>query len=268
MIRCLAAALLLANPMQMCMGDGIVDNGSVIERRLSGTKRPHKRHNVDSQRSLVRNPNDRQTDAWKMIDNFEAYKTDRIFGSGVPSDSRKTFSSYHYIVLPIYWKGKTLEHLEMSSIERVLEKTVENYSSQSFGKFNLTYELLPQTEFTLSWPSYGQARSAATALIKDLKSYEISVDYDGILFIYPPQGEGGNFCCDVGAADVGGTFATVGFSPDLQYMYQITRHELGHNFGHLHHVHNHYDYRNSRPNPSSIKDGFDMVSSTFVFYFN
>lgn len=31
-------------------------------------------------------------------------------------------------------------------------------------------------------------------------------------------------------------------------------------FGHPHHMHNHYNYRNSRPYPPSITDGFDMMS--------
>ncbi len=243
--------------------DRIFDQDSNIEKNFTLDERPRKRsrnlNNYEGRRSLVVNPSDRQKLVWDQDDYFEDYKTYRSFGSTI--DGRKTLSSAHYVVLPIYWKGKTWEHFDMEHIKTVMDKTVENYYMQSFGRFDLTYELMEQTEFTLSWSAYFQARNAAIDLIRQKKSYELSVDYDGIMMFFPPQGGSGTFCCIGGLGDVGGSFASAGYETNTNQLYRITRHEIGHNLGHLHHVHNDYKYRSTRPDPSNTKDGFDMVSS-------
>jgi hypothetical protein len=86
--------------------------------------------------------------------------------------------------------------------------------------------------------------------------YTKDVDYDGIIVIYNTLGGDGDFCCSGGKAYLGGSLASVSYDPS----WSIIRHEIGHNFGHEHHMHNHYKYRDSRPNRPALTDGFDMMS--------
>lgn len=153
--------------------------------------------------------------------------------------------------------------MDPSVIESTVKSTAENYSSQSWGKLEMTYEILPQQEFTLNWSEkIGQANGAAQQMLRN-QGYYKDYDYDGILFIYNKLGGDGDFCCNGGKAYIAGKFATVAYVPS--YIYRVTRHEIGHNFGHYHHVMNHYDYRDTRPYPSFRTDGFDFMSGGNVY---
>lgn len=86
----------------------------------------------------------------------------------------------------------------------------------------------------------------------------MQVDFDGIMLVYHTS-QSGPFSGGGGWAGVNGFFVWMSFETD----FAVTRHEVGHNFGHPHHMSNSYGYRNSRPDlPSPPYDGFDMVRET------
>jgi len=174
------------------------------------------------------------------------------------SNGRKTFSKYHYKVVPIFWNGKTWfsQTMDINSINNSMQMAVDNYSSQSWNKLDLSFEVVPQTEHILSSAdSVGHIRWGVKDILSKL-GYTKDVDYDGIIVIYNTLGGDGDFCCSGGKAYLGGSLATVSYDPS----WGIIRHEIGHNFGHEHHMHNHYKYRDSRPNRPALTDGFDMMS--------
>ena len=258
-IQIFVAAVLLLNLPQVCSHGERLDNDIVFNRLVSDKKKTETKRAAHQSRSLIRNPEDRQADAWNLINTFESYKKDSVYELA-GSDGRKIFSSFHYIVLPIYWNGKTWDHMDMENISTMLDMTVQNFASQSFGKLDLTYELLPQTELPVSSTnSLTQAMRYSETIIKNMTDYDKGTDYDGIMVVYHPLGGSGDLCCRAGKAFVGGSFMVVSYT-DIDTMYRLTRHEVGHNFGHLHHPHNHYNYRDSRPYPANMMDGFDFMS--------
>ena len=153
--------------------------------------------------------------------------------------------------------------MNMAGIEEALKSAANNYASQSFGRFQLTYELLEQKTFSISSSTrVAHANQVAQAFLKNL-GYTRDSNYDGILFIYNTLGGSGDFCCRGGKAFISGKFASVSYDTNTSTLYRVIRHEIGHNFGHYHHMHNHYNYRNSRPEKAFVTDGFDMVSTIY-----
>ena len=142
------------------------------------------------------------------------------------SNNRKTFSSFHYMVVPIYWNGKTGESEAMDKIALFsnMDKAVNNLMAGSWGKLKLTYNIVEQTEHILASASaVNQASWGAEDILNKL-GYTKNVHYDGIILIYNTLGGNGSFCCNGGKANLGGTFATVSYSTSN---WTIIRHEIG-----------------------------------------
>lgn len=177
-----------------------------------------------SRQSSTRYPLDRQSDVWSKLGTFESFKTDdRLFSSA--SNGRKTLSKLHYMVLPLYWNGQmwASQTMDMNAINTAMEQTVNQYNSQSWNKFSLTYTLIPQTEHPLSSATrIFQTYSGARNVLQNM-GYTQHVDYDGIIIIYNKKGSA-DFCCTGGKALLGGLLATVSYSPSMG----LLRHEIGH----------------------------------------
>jgi len=176
-------------------------------------------------RSLARDPMDRQADVWETIGTLESYKTvSRIF-STASSDGKKTFSTYHYKVLPIYWNGKTSDvwDMDLEIIRSQVQMAVENHSSQSWGKLKVTFEVVPQTEHVLAWAGrLGHAIAGAENILSSM-GYTKREDYDGIIMVYHGLGGSGDYCCSGGKAFLGGVFGAVSYESS----WRVLRHEMG-----------------------------------------
>ena len=138
-----------------------------------------------------------------------------------------------------------------------MAETVQYFSDMSFGKMEITYEILDQTVLKVSSanPSYTWTKKQCENHLSG-SGYRKGVDFDGIILIYPiPQS--GNLKDSGGLGLINGDFIWI--SSD-SLMYKVFRHEIGHNFGHDHHGRNTYWYRTTRPESSGVTDGFDMVS--------
>jgi hypothetical protein len=144
----------------------------------------------------------------------------------VYSNNRKTFSSFHYMVVPIYWNGQTgeSERMDKTALFSNMDKAVNNLMAGSWGKLKLTYNIVEQTEHILASASaVNQASWGAEDILTKL-GYTKNVHYDGIILIYNTLGGNGSFCCNGGKANLGGTFATVSYSTSN---WTIIRHEIG-----------------------------------------
>ena len=142
------------------------------------------------------------------------------------SNNRKTFSSFHYMVVPIYWNGKTgeSETMDKTALFSNMGKAVNNLMAGSWGKLKLTYNIVEQTEHILASASaVNQASWGAEDILTKL-GYTKNVHYDGIILIFNTLGGNGDFCCNGGKANLGGTFATVSYSTSN---WTIIRHEIG-----------------------------------------
>jgi len=142
------------------------------------------------------------------------------------SNNRKTFSSFHYMVVPIYWNGKTgeSEAMDKTALFSNMDKAVNNLMAGSWGKLKLTYNIVEQTEHILASASaVNQASWGAEDILTKL-GYTKNVHYDGIILIFNTLGGNGSFCCNGGKANLGGTFATVSYSTSN---WTIIRHEIG-----------------------------------------
>jgi len=96
---------------------------------------------------------------------------------------------------------------------------------------DVTFQILPQTVFTVSRasPNFGDTADAAKAIIDSL-GYVEDEDYNGINLVYFTA-QAGSFSGGGGWANVNGRFMWMSYSLGLA----VTRHEIGHNFGHPHH---------------------------------
>ena len=138
-----------------------------------------------------------------------------------------------------------------------MAQAVQYYSDMSFGKMEITYEILDQTVLKVSSasPTFIWTKKQCEKHLTS-SGYRKGVDFDGVILIYPiPQG--GDLKHSGGHGFTNGDFIWISTT---SLLYKVFRHEIGHNFGHDHHGRNTYWYRTTRPGSSGVTDGFDMVS--------
>mmetsp|Transcript_18375 Transcript_18375/g.22495 ORF Transcript_18375/g.22495 Transcript_18375/m.22495 type:complete len:983 (-) Transcript_18375:152-3100(-) len=198
----------------------------------------------------------RQRKVWEMIETMDSYKKAPIYSRDSVSN-KPTDSSFHYLVLPSWWSHQNsgLQSLTMSKtkINNIMDKTADYYSDMSFGKLSLTYEVLNQNKIQSTKNIYEAQRLVKSYI--DSKGYVKNVDYDGIIFLFWESSS----ALDWGGAkgQINGHFIWISYA-DLSY--KVVRHEIGHNFGHDHHLRRHYSYRQTRPDLGYYADGLDMLS--------
>lgn len=125
----------------------------------------------------------------------------------------------------------------------------------------MTYEILAQqtlTGISSQNPGLGNTATAARQLVSS-QGLTAGVNFDGIMLVYF-QPSGGDLASVPGHAYINDDFVWMAYD-DINY--KAMRQELGHNFGHEHHLSNSYFYRLTKPDlPTSfsVLDGFDMMS--------
>lgn len=210
-------------------------------------------------------PIDRLKRVWDAINSMDSYKTSTSYQNGV---TRPTLTSIHYFILPIWWSNESPSDpsltMDTSQISSVMDENYWYYHDMSWGKCQVTYTILAQTQIDVSneTPGFDDTQRATRDHIDSL-GYEQFVDYDGIIMLHnvpqnPPLGLGG-------WGDVNGLFMWMSHTPEYPMDYYVTRHEAGHNFGHDHHLSNSYEYRFNRPvlkegEGGMPYDGYDMMS--------
>ncbi len=158
---------------------------------------------------------------WSIINAMDEYKTGRIF---TQQGGKKTFTSFHYLVLPIWWKDEWVPATGQWQMVQALNGAIDDYTKQSFNKFSLTYEILPQWRSTVSkydtrW--FG-AKNACFNHVAN-QGYVQGRDYDGIIMIHNSASSGIFVRESAGLATMNGDFATMATEVD----WKVTRHEIG-----------------------------------------
>ncbi len=164
----------------------------------------------------------RSNNVWNIISNMDEYKTGRIF---TQNQGKATFSSFHFLVLPIWWNDETNNKVtEVHDIKSVLDGAVDDFTKQSFKKFRLTYEILPQWRINISKfnPRWFGTKNACFSHVAS-RGYVQGIDFDGIIMIHNEAASGIFDHSGGGLATVNGDFATMATSLD----WRITRHEIG-----------------------------------------
>jgi len=202
--------------------------------------------------------------------NYGVYTNDEL--SNTP-----TLTKFHYMILPIWWSDINTSDptflMDAQSINPTLEQVKLYYEQMSFGLFELDWTILDQAVLPVAStnPSFDETENSARSLLNS-KGFVDGTDFDGIMLLYFTS-QSGPFSGAGGWGGVNENFLWMSYnSADSSPIdYYVTRHEVGHNFGHPHHHSNKYWYREYRPyNPEDVGgdanlannyyDGFDMMS--------
>jgi len=150
-------------------------------------------------------------------------------------NGKPTLKTFKYLVLPIWWSDEDSSDssLTMSPthIQDIYNQNKQYYDDMSWGKMDVTFQVLPQTVFTISSasPTFDATYDAAKAIVDSL-GYVEDEDFNGINLVYFTA-KTGVFSGAGGWAEVNGRFMWMSYELALD----VTRHEIGHNFGHPHH---------------------------------
>lgn len=194
---------------------------------------------------------------WDIFENRDFSKDAPLFTT---DGTTLTLSRFKYLVLPIWWSDEPencpATNQDPSSIAPIMNKNIEYYHQMSWNKFDLSYEILPQQKFTVSSenPGFGETEDAAFDLLETLGYEQGDGSFDGVILTYS-LAQNGPFSGGGGWGNVNGPFTWMSYSID----FSVTRHEIGHNFGHPHHR-SMLGYRKDTSCECDYYDGFDMMS--------
>ena len=168
--------------------------------------------------------------------------------------NNKTLTNFHYLVLPIWWSNEDENdpNLAMNVSVSILEETKTFFDEMSWGKFTMSWDILPQQKFSVSNvnPDFDETKNAAFAILEGLGRVRGDGSFDGVMLIHS-RAQNGPLDTGGGWASVNGIFVWMTYN----LKYKVVRHEVGHNFGHPHHQSMlGYRYDEDR------WDGFDMMS--------
>mmetsp|Transcript_35236 Transcript_35236/g.81539 ORF Transcript_35236/g.81539 Transcript_35236/m.81539 type:complete len:648 (+) Transcript_35236:57-2000(+) len=190
---------------------------------------------------------------WDLFAKIDDGKTNsRIYKTG--PDGRPRLEKFKYIILPIWWSDMNVNdpvlRMDPAICAAIIDRNIEYYRRMSFDSIELSYQVLPQTRFPISGaePKFGDTQEAATAIV-DATGYA----YDGIILNYH-LARAGPFDGHGGWGNVNGPFMWQSY----KFTYYVTRHEIGHNFGHPHHE-SMRGYRECEKE-CALYDEFDMMS--------
>ena len=145
-------------------------------------------------------------------------------------------------------------NMDLGVIQEGMNEAKNYYSAMSWGKFGISYEILNQYLLSIS------SQKPNMYVLKDeVMSYVKSRNksYDGVIVIYHTPNDGPLRNSIYGTTNEDPGFIWLKYNTvDLGSI----RHEMGHNFGHYHHVVNTYDYRETNKYTWNPMDHFDMVS--------
>jgi len=200
----------------------------------------------------VMTPNRRKF--WENFKKIDDWKDSSIYESG--PDGRPVLSKFKYIVLPIWWSDEDEndpnKKMDLSAIRNIMDLNNDYYDKMSFDSINVSYQILDQTKFTISSenPNFENTQTAAKEIVN-----QSGVSYDGIILVSHPSQDGDFDGRYLGLANLNGPYNWMSY----RLSFRATRHEIGHNFGHNHHI-SMRGYRKCGLEECDLYDGFDMMS--------
>lgn len=132
---------------------------------------------------------ERSSNVWNIINTMDTYKNGRIFSAD--GNGRPTFTSYHYLVLPIWWSEEYSTSIDVDEMMEALDGAIANHYNQNWGKLEITYEILSQhrldqSKYNPRW--YGTYLSAQRAVTN--QGFIKGEDFDGIMMIHNAAASG------------------------------------------------------------------------------
>lgn len=135
-----------------------------------------------------------------------------------------TLASFHYLVLPMWYQDESpQEPYDKTVVESTLDETVQYYTDMSWGKHQLSFELLPQVQLNLTIvnPTLNEAKAEARAHVESLGRV-LGADHDGVVLLYA-RANSGDMANGGGWGSVNGGFTWM----SLPTGFRVTRHEVG-----------------------------------------
>jgi hypothetical protein len=213
------------------------------------------RSTVSQTKVLAKTGRDKFFEIFSM---FESYKKDRAVWT-TSKQGRWTLSKMKYLICPVWFADEIDKPANVALMDAVMQETNDYYKRMSWNQHEVTWEFLPDLKLVNLTTKNNATRNQATyegiQYINTLgKQY--SITHTALLIAYNPTPTGHfSFRGGVGSINYNTTWMSMPFD------YSVTRHELGHNYGHPHHYAYSYDWRIARGYNSSVMDGYDMMSN-------
>lgn len=194
---------------------------------------------------------------FEVFSQFESFKHDSaVWGS--TENGRRTLSKMRYLILPIWFNDEAQTPADTSKIITVMEQTKAFYSDMSWNRHEISWSILNQVRLDISRtnPTLTAVSDAAQQHILTL-GMKYPDTHTGIIITYNVAAAG-DLSFSGGWGAINGNVTWMSMPPS----YSVTRHEVGHNYGHPHHGSNTYNWRIGRGFTTTINtpDGFDMMS--------
>ena len=145
------------------------------------------------------------------------------------NNDRPTLTKVRYLVQPTWWRNLDQNDpsllMDVNAIDSAMSEAAQYYLDMSWGKMEITYEILPQRKLDItSWKPklYGVKRAVENAVAN--QGYVEGVDYDAIIFLYHPARRGDLKDSTGAKGQTNGNFIWAGVD---SISYKIFRHEIG-----------------------------------------
>ena len=212
--------------------------------------------------SLVVTKSSRDT-FFDIFSNIERFKSDQALWKNT-QNGRRTLTDMKYVICPIWLADEANVPANVTSMNSVMQQNKEFYGRMSWNQHEVTWDFLDDVKLvnhsSINDPTLDQVADACKDYMTNVRGKKYPDTHTGLIVAYKPtksgelSGRGG-----VGVINYNFTWMS------LEFGYKVTRHELGHNYGHPHHFAYSYGWRFSRGFSTDVIDGYDMMSGGKYF---
>ena len=222
----------------------VENNPSLVDRATPST-------------SLVVTKSSRDT-FFDIFTKFETYKADQALWTN-EQNGRRTLAKMKYVICPIWLSDETNEPANVASMITVMQKNKEFYNRMSWNQHEVTWEFIDDLKLvnysSSNDPTRGKVADACIDYMTNVRGKTYPDTHTGLIVAYNPTKSGDlSWYGGVAVLNYNITWMSLGFN------FEVTRHELGHNYGHPHHSAYSYGWRFLRGFSSDTFDGYDMMS--------
>jgi hypothetical protein len=194
---------------------------------------------------------------YEIFSKFESYKTDRALWT-TTQQGRRTLTKMKYLICPVWFADEVEKPADITLMGSIMQRNKEFYERMSWNQHEVTWEFVPDLKFvnltTTNNPTRDQGSKECLQYINTLgKQYPTT--QTGLIVAYNPI-QAGDYSFRGGVAVINYNITWM----SIPFDFSVTRHELGHNYGHPHHSAYSYDWRLTRGMSTNVQDGYDMMS--------